>query len=226
MTESHHQKHRHAQPLRILLADDHAIVRQGLKQVLEQELFSVQFGEEETGHGLMQAVQNHAWDLAIVDINLPDKNGLDALKEIKILRPELSVLILTLYPEAQYATRALRAGAAGYLTKSTAPTEIASAVDRVLEGGRYISASLAERLADELTKGTAPNPTALHELLSDRELEVLRWIARGKTVTETADQLALSFKTISTYRARLLDKLRLDTTADLIRYALNHHLVE
>ncbi|MBX3237756.1 MAG: response regulator transcription factor [Nitrospiraceae bacterium] len=223
MTRTHHQ---HAHPLRILLADDHAIVRQGLKQLLEQELVSVQFSEVETGQGLMQAGQNHPWDLAIIDINLPDKNGLDALKEIKILRPELPVLILTLYPEAQYATRALRAGAAGYLTKSTAPAEITLAVDKVLAGGRYISASLAERLADELTRRATPAPTALHELLSDRELEVLRWIARGKTVTEIADQLSLSFKTVSTYRARLLEKLHLNTTADLIRYALDHHLVE
>lgn len=209
--------------MKLLLADDHAIVRRGLIQVLKDKLRSPTLAETATAQGAIEAIRKEQWDLVILDINLPDKNGIEALKEMKSIRPTLPVLILSLYPEEQYATRALRAGAAGYVTKDTAPEEVAAVVEKILQGGKYVSASLAECLADELA-GRRAGAGALHELLSDRELEVLRLLATGKTPTEIADHLALSVKTVSTYRARLLDKLHVRTTAELIRYAVDHHL--
>ncbi len=208
--------------LRILVADDHAIVRQGLKQVLVEEFPDAYIEESSSGQGTLKTVQEHEWDVLILDIHFPDKNGLDILKEVKIFRPTLSVVVLSLYPEEQYGIRVLKAGGAAYLTKETAPSELVAAVRKVMKGGRYVSATLAEQLADNLAPQT---PGPLHQSLSDRELEVLRHLSTGKTVTDIADLLALSVKTISTYRARLLEKLHLKTTADLIRYAVDHNLV-
>ncbi len=209
--------------LRILLADDHAIVRQGLKQVLTEEFGQVAIGEASSGHAVVDAVREQEWDVVVLDINLPDKNGVEVLKEVKGLRPSILVVMLTMHPEEQYAMRTLKAGAAGYLTKESAPEELITAMRTVLRGGKYVSASLAERLASELAAGTeAP----LHQKLSDREYQVLLGIARGNTVTETAEALSLSVKTISTYRARLLKKMKLQTTVELVRYALAHRLVD
>lgn len=211
--------------MKILLVDDHALVRRGVAHVLREDLPNLTIVEKGTAQEALEATQATPWDLVILDINLPDRSGLDALKDIKRICPDLPVLILSLYPEAQYARRAFKAGAAGYLTKDTAPEEVTSAVKRILQGGRYVSAALAEQLAADLStaSGEAQEP---HEMLSDRELEVLRLIGSGKTPTEIAEQLAISIKTVSTYRARILEKLNLRTTAELIRFAVDHQLAK
>lgn len=209
--------------LKILLGDDHAIVRRGLRQVLTEEFGQVAIGEAGSGHAVVDAVREQEWDVVVLDINLPDKNGVEVLKEVKGLRPSILVVMLSMHPEEQYAMRTLKAGAAGYLTKESAPEELITAIRKVLRGGKYVSASLAERLASELAAGTE---AALHQKLSDREYQVLLGIARGNTVTETAEVLSLSVKTISTYRARLLKKMKLQTTVELVRYALAHRLVD
>lgn len=169
----------------------------------------------------LAAVRRESWDLLILDVALPDKHGLQVLKEVKLLRPTLPVLMLSLYPEREFALRAIKAGASGYLTKDRMPSEVVAAVREVLAGRRYITPSLADHMANYLNLG---QPAALHETLSDREMEVLRLIGQGKTVSAIAVEMALSVKTISTYRTRLLEKLRLRTTADLVRYAVEHHL--
>lgn len=208
--------------LRILVADDHAIVRQGLKQVLAEEFCHAHIEETSSGHETLLAIQEHLWDVLILDIYFPDKNGLDILKEAKSIQKSLPIVVLSLYPEEQYGIRVLKAGGSGYLTKETAPAELVSAIKKVLSGGRYVSAALAEQLAANLSPQAH---SLLHQSLSDRELEVLRYLAMGKTVTDISEILGLSVKTISTYRSRLLEKLRLKTTADLIRYAVDHLLV-
>ncbi len=208
--------------LKILIVDDHAIVRQGLKQVLSEEFESATLGEASTAQGMLDAFQEQEWDAVVLDINLPDRSGLEVLKEMKGLRPALPVLMLSIHPEEQYAVRALRTGASGYLTKESAPEELVAAMRKVMGGGKYVSSSLAERLASNLSaEVNAPTPRGL----SDREHQVIARIAQGKTVTQTAEELSLSVKTVSTYRARLLKKLRLKTTAQLIRYALDNQLV-
>jgi two-component system, NarL family, invasion response regulator UvrY len=207
----------------ILVADDHAVVRRGLKQVIADEYDDVLVEEVGTGQGALDAVRRHEWDAVLLDINLPDKNGLDVLKEIKAVRPALIVLILSQHGEEQYAARAYKAGAAGYLTKESAAEELAAAIRKVLSGGRYVSRSFAERLAGHLSGETGAEP---HEILSDREHLVLCRIASGETVSQIADELALSVKTISTYRARLLEKLQLANNAELMRYAIDRRLVE
>lgn len=211
--------------MKILLVDDHALVRRGVAHVLREDLPDLTIVEKGTAQDAIEATQTTSWDLVILDINLPDKSGLDALKDIKRVCPDLPVLILSLYPEAHYARRALKAGASGYLTKDSAPEEVTTAVKRILQGGRYVSAALAEQLAADLgtTSGEAREP---HEMLSDRELEVLRLIGSGNTPTEIAEQLTLSIKTVSTYRARILEKLSLRTTAELIRFAVDHQLAK
>lgn len=207
----------------ILVVDDHAVVRRGLRQVIADEYDDVLVDEASTGQGALDAVQRRDWDAVLLDINLPDKNGLDVLKEIKVVRPALLVLILSHHSEEQYAARAYKAGAAGYLTKDSAAEELVAAIRKVLSGGRYVSSSFAERLAGHLSGEAGAEP---HEILSDREHLVLCQIASGKTVSQIADELALSVKTISTYRARLLDKLQLANNAELMRYAIDRRLVE
>ena len=211
--------------MRILLTDDHALVRRGVANVLSQEIPDLAVTEAGTAQEALDAIRAAPWDLVILDVNLPDKNGLEALKDIKRSSPDLPVLILSLYPGAHYARRALKAGASGYITKDTAPEEVASAVRRILQGGRYVSASLAEQLAADLGTPSGEH-RELHERLSDRELEVLRLIGRGHTPTEIAEQLTLSIKTVSTYRVRILEKLERRTTAELIRFAVDHHLID
>ena len=209
--------------IRVLIADDHAVFRRGLKDTLEDAFSKVIFGEAKTAQETIECVRQHDWEIVILDISMPGKSGLDILDELKGLRPKLPILLLSMHPEEQFARRAFKAGAAGYLTKETVPEELRTAVQRVLSGGRYVSTTLAEKLAFDLTKGA---DTPVHELLSGREFQVLRMIASGKTVKQIADEIALSVKTVSTYRARILEKTGMKTTAELIRFALQNHLVD
>ena len=209
--------------MRILIADDHAVFRRGLAETLGEAFSRVTFGEAKTAQETLEHVRRQDWDVVILDISMPGKSGLDILDDLHRLRPKLPVLLLSMHPEGQYARRALKSGAAGYLTKESVPEELKEAVRRVQAGGRYVSASLAENLAFDLRRAA---DTPVHELLSDREFQVLRMIASGRTVKQIADEIALSVKTISTYRARILLKTGMKTTADLIRYALQTHLVE
>lgn len=207
--------------LKILLVDDHAIVRVGLRQMLLDAFHQLDVTEAGTGQEALSKIQQNGWDLVILDINLPDTNGLDVLKKIKTLRPALPIVVLSFHPEEQYAVRALKGGASAYVTKDTAPQELDTAIKTVLAGHQYVTPSLAQRLeAMPIQSGGKP----LHTLLSDRELQVLSMIGGGKSVTEIAVALDLSVKTVSTYRMRLLSKLQLKTTSALIRYALTHHL--
>ena len=211
------------QLVKVLIIDDHEVVRLGVKQILEQALLYVELGVADTGEKGIAAVQREAWDLAIVDISLPDQSGLELLCELHSLAPKLPLMVLSLHPEEQYAVRAFRDGAMAYLTKQVAPDELAKAVTQVLAGRMYVTPSLGEYMAGSLTKHpTRPGNHAL----SERELEVLVLLAQGRSVKHIAQSLTLSIKTISTYRARLMDKLELTTTAELIRYALDHRLVE
>ena len=206
----------------ILIGDDHPIVRQGLFKLLKEAVTPVTIVEVSTGQGVIDHVRQRSWDAIVLDVHLPDKNGLEVLKEAKLIRPAQPVLMISFLGLEQYAVRALKAGASGYLTKDTAIDEIVAALKKIFQGGRYVSTALAERLAARVGSDQAEYA---HELLSDREFEVLCLLAQGKTVTDVADQLCLSAKTISTYRARLLEKLRLTTTAELIRYAVDNKLV-
>jgi two-component system, NarL family, invasion response regulator UvrY len=209
--------------MRVLIADDHAVFRRGLRDTLAEAFPRVTFGEAKTAQETIELVRRQDWDVAILDISMPGKSGLDILDDLKRLRPRLPVLLLTMHPEQQYARRALKAGAAGYLTKDSVPEELKEAIRKIVAGGRYVSATLAEKLAVDLREGA---DLPLYELLSDREFQVLRMIASGKTVKEIAEDLSLSVKTVSTYRGRILDKTGMKTNAELIRYALQTQLVD
>lgn len=207
----------------ILIADDHAVVRRGLIELLTDALPGARFGECESAADTVVAARTGTWDLVVLDLSLPGRSGLDVLKDVKAARPKLPVLILSMYPERQFAVRALKAGAAGYLTKESPPEELVSAVRRVLRGGRYVSASLAERLASEI--GGASDKES-HERLSDREFQVLRLIASGLSLTAIGEKLSVSVQTVSTYRARLLEKMGMTTNAELTTYVQLHGLFE
>jgi DNA-binding NarL/FixJ family response regulator len=206
----------------VLIADDHAVVRRGLKELLAESQ-EVRVGEAANANEALDMVRQEDWDLVILDLNLPGRGGLELLSDLKRERPELPVLVLTIYSEDQYAVRALRCGAAGYLTKESAPEELLAAVRKVTEGGRYVTASLAEKLAISLHPDHQGAP---HESLSDREYQVLCLLASGRTVSQVADQLCLSVKTISTYRTRILEKMSMATNAALTFYALRNQLIE
>jgi DNA-binding NarL/FixJ family response regulator len=209
--------------IRVLIADDHAILRSGLKEILGHELKDVECGEAEDARQVLLQVQSGGWDLVMLDITMPGRSGLDILKDIKAVRPKLPVLVLSMHPEDQYGKRVLKAGASGYMRKESAPDELIKAIRKVLAGGRYVSPALAEKLAVDLSDDVGwPS----HETLSDREFEVLRMIASGKTVGRIAEELHLSVTTVSTYRARILEKMDLNTTAELMHYALRNHLVD
>jgi len=209
--------------MRILIADDHAVFRRGLRETISEAFPKVIFGEAKTAEETLESVRRHDWEILILDISMPGKSGLDILNDLKRLRPKLPILLLSMHPEEQFARRALKSGAAGYLTKESVPEELKEAVRKVVNGGRYVSATFAEKLAVDLTEGA---DIPIHELLSDREFQVLRMIASGKTVKEIADEIALSVKTVSTYRARILEKTGMRTNAELIRYALQTQLVD
>lgn len=208
---------------RILIADDHPIVRRGLKEILVRELNDVICGEAGNAQQVLHLVQDQNWDLVILDVSMPGRSGLDILKDLKAIRPKLPILVLSMHPESQLGKRALRTGASGYMTKESAPEELIKAVRKVLAGGRYVSSAFGERLAWDLD-AQVERPD--HEKLSPREFEVLRMIALGKTVTQIAEDLHLSVPTVSTHRAHILQKLSLTTTAELIRYALLHRVVD
>ena len=209
--------------IRALIADDHAVVRQGLIQILGNIPEITVAGEAINGQEVLDKVRAEAWDVVILDISMPDRSGLDILKQLKSERPKLPVLVLSMHSEDQYAVRALKAGASGYLTKDSAPDELVKAIRKVVSGGRYVGSCLAERLAFEIGADSSKLP---HETLSDREFQVLRLIASGKSVTEIAAELSLSSKTVSTYRVRLLQKMNLKTNAELMHYAMQNHLVD
>lgn len=208
--------------LKILIADDHPIVRKGLKQILEEGPHRVQCDEAKDGNEVLHKTQDHVYDLVLLDIAMPKVNGIDCLKQIKKEQPRTPVLIISMYPEEQYAVRAFKAGASGYLTKQSAADELLLAIKKVLAGKRYVSASLAEKLAWQLQTDSNLAP---HEKLSDREFQVLQMIASGMTATQIADELFLSVKTISTYRARILEKMDLKNNAELTHYAIKNELV-
>jgi two-component system, NarL family, invasion response regulator UvrY len=208
--------------IRILIVDDHTVVRRGLKQILSEESDMSVVGEAHNAQEMLTLVRKQQCDVVVADISMPGRSGLDVLKELKQDRPKLPVLVLSMHPEDQYAVRALKLGASGYMTKESAPEELVKAIRKVVSGGRYVSPSLAEKLALDLAVDTDRSP---HETLSEREHQVFSMIARGKTVKEIADELALSVKTISTYRTRILEKMAMKNNAELIHYAISNRLV-
>lgn len=209
--------------IKILIADDHAVVRRGLRQILSETQDLHVAGEAATPAEVLAAVQRERFDVVVLDIGLPGTSGIELIADVKRLRPEARVLILTMFSEEQYAVRAIRAGAAGFLTKETAPDKLVDAVRKIAGGGRFISAELAETLAS-LVAGDAK--TRPHELLSNREFEILKMIGSGKTVSQIAEGLGLSVKTVSTHRTRILRKMDLKTNAELTHYVVKNNLVE
>lgn len=204
--------------MRVLVADDHPIVREGLKRLIQDEFSCAVVEETSYAQDTIRAIRTESWDIAILDINFPDQNGLEVLKEAKSLKHMLPIIVLSVYPEEQYALRAFKAGADAYLTKESAPYELMKAIQTVRNGGKYIKSAIANQVMGRLGND---EPTTPHSLLSDRELEVLRMFARGYSLKEIGHALRISEKTVSTYRARILMKLHLRTTVDLIRYALD-----
>ena len=207
--------------LKILIADDHPIVRQGLKQIISEIPDMVVADEATDGWEVLSKIRNGNYDVVVLDITMPGKDGMDVLTQLKYEKPELPVLMVSMHPEEQFAIRALRAGASGYLTKESAPDELVTAIWKVSAGGRYVTPSLAEKLAFMVQK-VEQLP---HETLSDREYQVMRLIASGKTITDIARELSLSVKTISTYRTRILEKMKMKNNAELTHYAITNKLV-
>jgi DNA-binding NarL/FixJ family response regulator len=208
--------------IRVLIADDHAIVRKGLKQIITDTYPTAQITEVSNVESLISEVMKSGWDLVITDINMPGRSGVEALYQVKQIDPKLPVLIMSMYPEDQYALRVLKGGASGYLSKETIHEDLVKAIQAILVGRKFITPSIAEKLAGALDAG---GNKELHEILSDREFDVLKMLAQGKSVSEIADQLALSATTVSTYRSRIMDKMRMKTNADLTRYALEKKLI-
>ncbi|MDP9041057.1 MAG: response regulator transcription factor [Bacteroidota bacterium] len=205
---------------RIILADDHSFIRLGLIQILKDEYPAVTIKEVGDGESLIKEVLLNDWDLVISDLDMPGKNGLEALEQIKLIKPQLPVLILSIYPEDLYAVRVLKAGASGYMNKNAAPYELINAVRRISLGRKYITPEIGEKLL--LHIGTYKNP---HELLTNKELEIFKLLAKGKTITQIAEIYSLALTTVSTYRGRIMEKLDLSTNSDLTRYAIAHHII-
>jgi two-component system invasion response regulator UvrY len=208
--------------MKILIADDHAIVRKGLVQLLQEEFPAARITDVVNSSEALREIRNHIWDVILLDITMPGRNGIEILKQLRADGVKAPVLMLSMHPEEQYAIRALKAGASGFVNKESATEELLSAIHKVLGGRKYISPAVAEKLADGL--GENMNKT-VHELLSDREMQVLQCLASGKTVSEIAESLHLSVNTISTYRTRILEKLGLNNNAEITRYAIDHNLV-
>jgi DNA-binding NarL/FixJ family response regulator len=209
--------------MHILIADDHAVVRRGLREILADALPGADFSEVGNGDEVMGHLGNSPTGLLVLDISMPGRSGMDVLRDVKHTYPRMPVIILSCQPEDQYAVRCLRAGAAAYINKESAAEELAKATKKILSGGRYVSASLAEKLVANLDESV---DKPMHELLSDREYEVMRMIAAGVPLTEIGDRLHVSVKTISSYRARIMEKMQMKSNADLTRYAMTHSLID
>jgi len=209
--------------MRILIADDHPIFRAGVKEILLKEKDVESIGEADTGHKVLELARKRRWDVVLLDLTMPGKDGLEVLQDLRRERPELPILVLSAHPEDQLALRLLKSGAAGYLTKDKAPEVLLTAIRKVLRGEKYISESLAEKIALDTVSGATKS---LHEMLSQREYQVMAMIAAGKTGKEIAKKLFLSIRTVSTYRTRVLEKMKMKTNAELIRYALQNKLVD
>jgi two-component system, NarL family, invasion response regulator UvrY len=209
--------------IRVLIVDDYEVTRRGLKHIFADAFPQVQVGEAKNSQTALELFMKQDWDLVSVDINIPGRNGLEVLEEVKRLRPRTPVLVLSAYPEEEFAIRALKLGASGYLNKSRAADEILAATKKALAGGKYVTASLAEKLAAALGSDVQQTP---HESLSNRELQVLRMVASGRTIKEISAEIALSEKTVATYRARIAKKMGLSSNVELTRYALKHRLVD
>ena len=207
--------------MRILIVDDHAVMLQGLKRILGDEFRGATFGEARHFQQALDLLRQERWNVVILDIDLPGRSGLDVLKQIRGEHHSSPIIVFSMYPEEQFAIRALKAGASGYVPKDSASEQLVEAIRKVMGGGKYVSATLAERLADDLGHERLRVP---HEILSDREFEVMRMMAAGKGSTAIAEMLSLSVKTVSTYRTRILEKLQFETTSQLIRYAIEHGL--
>jgi two-component system invasion response regulator UvrY len=207
--------------MKVLIADDHDVVRRGLKQILQEEFANIKFGEAHTAEEAIALSIKQSWDALVLDITMPGKSGFEAMKEIRAARPKLPILILSVQPEDQYAIPVLKAGASGYLTKDSASAELVNAFKKVISGGKYVTPTIAEKLASSLTdKPGQP----LHESLSVREFQVMRLLSSGKTPSQIATDLKLSVQAVSTYRSRILQKLKITNNADLVRYALQSGL--
>lgn len=209
--------------IKVLIADDHTLIRKGLKQILDDTEDMRVTGEAETGMQAIKMLLDGEYDMVLLDISLPDKNGVEVLKQIKLNHPQLPVLMLSMHAEDQYAVRSMKSGASGYLNKQSAPAQLVTAIRQVASGKKYISGELAEQLANGLTEGYQE---LLHQTLSDREYQTLCLLASGKKLSEMAEIMSLSTKTVSVYRARLLDKMKLKTNAEAIQYAISNHLLE
>jgi two-component system, NarL family, invasion response regulator UvrY len=205
---------------KILLADDHSFIRLGLIQILKDEYPSAEIKEVADGESLVKEVIKQNWDLVISDLDMPGRSGLEALEQIKIIKPHLPVLILSIYPEELYAVRVLKAGAAGYMNKNAAPYELITAVERILSGKKYITHEIAEKLLINLDAAKKP-----HELLSNREFEIFKLLAIGKTIKQISEVLSLAMTTVSTHRSRIMAKLHFTTNSELTRYAITHHII-
>ena len=208
---------------RILLVDDHPVVRQGIKQILTEAFHLVEVGEAETAAEALTDVRSTEWDIVVLDLTMPGVSGLELLRDIRRERPELPILVLSMHPAEQFARRTINAGASAYLTKHAGPTELVRAIDALISGAIYVSPVTDSA---ELVEAREHGAARLHEGLSDREYQVLRMIAQGKTVSQIAAEISLSVKTVSTYRARVLEKMHMRTTAELMRYAILNHLVD
>ncbi len=209
--------------MHILIADDHAVVRRGLKEILAESLPGTSFTEAGNADEALGILAKRPTSLVVLDINMPGRSGLDVLKDVKRIYPRLPVIVLSVQPEEQYAMRCLRAGAAAYINKDSAPEELEHAARKALSGGRYVGPNLAEKLVNKFDEPTDKLP---HESLSDREHEVMRMIAAGVSLTEIGDRLHVSAKTVSSYRARLLDKMDMKSNAEITRYAITHGLID
>jgi two-component system invasion response regulator UvrY len=208
---------------RILVVDDHAVVRRGLQQIVSDSLDVVVVNEAKNGEEALAQVRKNQYDLVLLDISLPDRTGIDVLKDLKTIQPDIPVLMLSIHPEEQFAVRALRAGASGYITKASPPEELILAIRKVLMGERYLSSTFTQRLLSNLDKD---NPSLPHQSLSDREYQVMCLISQGKTPKQIAGELKVSIKTVSTYRSRILEKMRMQSNAEITRYSLEHNLID
>lgn len=209
--------------IKILVVDDHTLIRKGMKQILDDTEDMRVTGEAESGALAIRMAQEKPYDVVLLDITMPDRNGIDVLRQLKFNHPQLPVLMLSMHPEEQYAVRSMKAGAAGYLSKQSAPTQLVTAIRQVASGKKYISSELAVQLAEGLSQGYRE---LLHQTLSNREYQTLCLMASGKSLSEIAEAMSLSAKTVSVYRARLLEKMKLKNNAEAVRYAINNHLID